>query len=375
MPTLSTFIRDHTEQILAKWEVFARGLPNGDTMDIAALRDHAKAMLGAIVTDLHASQTMRDQASKSRGELDAAGAGTQTAAQEHGTGRAESGFSVEELVAEFRALRASVILLWTEEQVTVGPDELEELIRFNEAIDQAIAESIERHTHAIAQSRDRFLAILGHDLRTPIGSIMTASTFMLEAGGLTEPYLTLVSRNVGTARRMNQMVADLLDFTRASLGDGIPVVRAEMDVGSMVRGVIAEVAILYPKATLQLTLNGELTGAWDEARLAQALTNLVVNAVQHGDPSAPIKVAARGAAGDVSITVQNEGPVIAREEWARLFQPTQRGSTDHDGADHLGLGLFIVDKIVAAHGGSLTVDSTEQDGTIFTMRLPRSAVE
>jgi len=373
MPTLSNFIRDHTEEILAKWEVFARGLPIGDAMDIAALRDHAKAMLSAIVTDLRGSQTMLDQASKSRGELDADGAGTQTAAQEHGTGRAESGFSVEELVAEFRALRASVIFLWTEKQVTVGQDELEELIRFNEAIDQAIAESIERYTHAIARSRDRFLAILGHDLRTPIGSIMTASTFMLEAGGLTEPYLTLVSRNAGTARRMNQMVADLLDFTRASLGEGIPVVRAEMDVGSMVRGVVAEVGILYPSSVLEVTANGELTGAWDEARLAQALTNLVVNAIQHGYPTAPINVAAHGSGQHVTITVQNEGPVIPREEWARLFQPTQRGSSDNNaGADHLGLGLFIVDKIVAAHGGSLTVESTEQEGTIFTMRLPRS---
>jgi signal transduction histidine kinase len=375
MPTLSTFIREHTEEILAKWEVFARGLPIGDAMDIAALRDHAKAMLAVIVTDLCGSQTMRDQASKSRGERDADGAGTQTAAQEHGTDRAGSGFSVEELVAEFRALRASVILLWTERQVTVGPDELEELIRFNEAIDQAIAESIERYTHAIARSRDRFLAILGHDLRTPIGSIMTASTFMVEAGGLTEPYLTLVSRNGRTARRMNQMVADLLDFTRASLGDGIPVVRADMDVGSMVRGVVAEVAILYPDPVLQLTLNGELTGAWDEARLAQALTNLVVNAIQHGDATAPIQVGARGSARDVTITVQNAGPVIAREEWARLFQPTQRGANDNAGADHLGLGLFIVDKIAGAHGGSLTVDSTERDGTTFTMRLPRSAVD
>jgi len=375
MPTLSTFIRDHMEQILAKWEVFARGLPNGDSMDIAALRDHAKAMLGAIMADLEAAQTTRDQASKSRGELDADGAGTQTAAQEHGTGRAESGFTVEALVAEFRALRASVTLLWTERQVTVGPAELEELIRFNEAIDQAIAESIERHTHAIAQSRDRFLAILGHDLRTPIGSIMTASAFMLDAGGLTEPYLTLVSRNAGTARRMNQMVADLLDFTRASLGDGIPVVRAETDVGAMARGVVAEVGILYPKSALQLTLEGQLTGAWDEARLAQALTNLVVNAIQHGDRAVPIRVAACAAGEDVTITVQNQGPVISREEWGRLFQPTQRGSSDAANADHLGLGLFIVDKIVAAHGGSLTVNSTAQHGTIFTMRLPRSAVD
>jgi len=138
---------------------------------------------------------------------------------------------------------------------------------------------------------------------------------------------------------------------------------------------VAEVAILYPNPVLQLTLNGELTGAWDEARLAQALTNLVVNAIQHGDATAPIQVAARGSARDVTITVQNEGPVIAREEWDRLFQPTQRGSSGNGGADHLGLGLFIVDKISGAHGGSLTVDSTERDGTIFTMRLPRSAVE
>src|SRR5688572_6514720 len=105
--TLADFIRTNTEPILAEWETFARSLPTGDRMDIAALRDHAKAMLNVIARDLESPQTKREQADKAIGKSDAGGRSTPTAAQEHGAGRAESGFTVEEMVAEFRALRAS----------------------------------------------------------------------------------------------------------------------------------------------------------------------------------------------------------------------------------------------------------------------------
>jgi len=165
--TLPNFIRNNTEPILADWETFARGLPLGDAMDIAALRDHAREMLGVIAADLSAPQTPTQQADKAKGLSDAAGRQSQTAAQAHGAGRAGSGFTVEQMVAEFRALRASVIRLWTRRQPQAGLSELQDMIRFNEAIDQAIAESIGTYTREVRQSKDRFLTILGHDLRTP----------------------------------------------------------------------------------------------------------------------------------------------------------------------------------------------------------------
>ena len=374
MPRLSHFIREHTEEILAEWETFARALPMGGSMDIEALRDHAKDMLGVIAEDLDTPQTSAQQADKAKGKSDAEKHDVTTAAQWHGAGRAESGFTVGQMVAEFRALRASVIRLWSRLQHDVGPGDLDDVTRFNEAIDQAIAESITRYTDDIERSKERFLAILGHDLRSPLSAIIASGAFMLEAGELQEPNLTLVSRIATSARRMNQMVADLLDFTRTRFGDSIPIVRAETDVRRVIHDVVSEVAASYPRSTLQVETGGDLRGQWDAARLTQALTNLVANAVHHGSDKSPVKVAARGERNDVVISVANEGPVIPEKDRDQLFEAMKhaRGDGARD-RRHLGLGLYIVDKIVAAHGGSIDVQSSRQEGTSFTVHLPRLA--
>jgi signal transduction histidine kinase len=373
MPKLSTFIRNNGEQILAEWETFARSLPAGDFMDIAALRDHAKDMLRVIARDLETPQSRQEQAAKARGESDAdTDTEVATAAQAHGAGRAESGFTLEQMVSEFRALRASVVRLWTRQQRDVGPDDLEELTRFNEAIDQAIAESITRFTEAISQSKDRFLAILGHDLRTPLGAIITSTSFMLDTGELTEPYLTLVTRSLTSARRMNQMVADLIDFARTSFGDGIPVVRRPMDAGAMLHDVVAEVAMSHPNRTMKVETSGDLHGQWDRDRLTQALTNLVANAVQHGSDDSPITVMAHGTLDELVLSVHNRGPVIPKAQRGQIFLALQQGADDSArNGDHLGLGLYIAERIVAAHGGTIAVQSSEEEGTTFTARLPR----
>jgi signal transduction histidine kinase len=214
-------------------------------------------------------------------------------------GRAQSGFTVNQMVAEFRALRASVLRLWGKQPGPKGEAELEEMVRFNEAIDQAIAESLARYTQDIDQTKERFLAILGHDLRTPLGAIIMSAQFILECGELVEPYRGLVDRIGKSSRRMNQMVADLLDFSRTRLGDTIPIARAEMDVTRMLDDVVAEVAASYPDCKLEVEASGELHGVWDCARLTQAMTNLIGNAAQHGSDDTPIRVTARGEAHEV----------------------------------------------------------------------------
>jgi signal transduction histidine kinase len=343
-------------------------------MDIAALRDHAKEMLQVIARDLETPETPREQADKSKGKADSDDATPDTAAQEHGAGRTESGFTIAQMVAEFRALRASVIRLWTKEDPEICAADLEDMTRFNEAIDQSIAESITRYTDEIGESKERFLAILGHDLRTPLGAITTATTFMLDTGELGEPHLTLVTRMASSARRMNQMVTDLLDFARTRFGDSIPIVRADMDVRKLVHDVVTEVAAAQPTSTVQIETSGDLRGRWDSSRLTQAITNLIGNAVQHGRGKSPIMVAARGAPKEVVISVRNEGPVIPREQLGQIFQAMKPVADDSPRDDHhLGLGLYIVDRIVTAHGGSVDVSSSKEQGTTFTVRLPRQA--
>jgi len=370
---LSCFIRDNVEPILAEWETFARSLPEGAAMNVAALRDHAKEMLLVVAADLERPQSDSAQDEKARGERDAGDTRGATAAQEHGAGRAGSGFTVGEMVAEFRALRASVTRLWLAEGTSRARTDLMDLIRFNEAIDQAIAESVSRYGQAVAQTQERFLAILSHDLRSPLGAIIMATRFMLDAGGLEEPNRTLVTRASSSARRMNQMVLDLVEFTRTRLNDTIPIVRSEVDGVRLVHDVVVEIAAAYPDSVIHVETGGDLSGQWDADRLTQALTNLVANAVQHGERRQPIRVSARSVADEVTCSVHNEGAPIPLEHQEAIFREGHRagGRTAATDRRHQGLGLYIVERIVASHGGDVSVRSSAEDGTTFTIRLPR----
>lgn len=372
MSQLSTFIRENTEQILSEWETFARGLSMAESMNVVALRDHAKDMLIVVARDLETPQTMQEEISKATGNALGNRRRLPTAAQEHGAGRAESGFSISEMVSEFRALRASVVRLWTQQLTTVDTRQLQDLTRFHEAIDQAISESVVRFSDDITQSKERFLAILGHDLRSPLSAILTSSAFMLDSGDLQEPELTLVGRIATSSRRMNHMVMDLLDFARTRFGDRIPIVREAMDIGKVLTEVATEMTASAPQRTVDVKRSGDLRGEWDAGRVAQVLTNLLGNAIDHGSADAPVVVMARGDEREVVISVRNEGAAIPESDLRRVFDamstPEHSASRDRR---HLGLGLYIVDKIVAAHGGSVDVQSSAQEGTVFTVHLPR----
>ena len=371
---LADFIEANTEPILAEWESFAATCgPAAKTMSRAALRDHALPMLRNIVKDLRTPQKPIEQADKSKGVAAPPADALETAAETHGADRAESGFTIGEMVSEYRALRASVIRLWTKSTGTLSGVLLDDLLRFSEAIDLAAAESVTRYTVDIAHSRERFLAILGHDLRTPLGAIMTSAQAMLETGFLAEPSLSMTNRIVRSTRRMSDMVGDLLDFTRGRLGSGIPVEREHMDMAQLVRQVVDETAAAHPKRELRCTTKGDLRGSWDGARMAQVLTNLIGNAVQYGSLDAPISVAADGETSEVVLRVHNRGPVVASSDLREIFSPLRRLATEESEPDSnsLGLGLYIAERIVTAHGGMIDVTSSSDAGTTFTVRLPR----
>jgi len=182
----------------------------------------------------------------------------------------------------------------------------------------------------------------------------------------------LVTRMESTARRMNRLVADLLEFTRTRFGDTIPILAAEMDVARMLDDVAAEVRASYPASTITVRATGELHGQWDCERLTQAIINLVSNAVHHGTQGGPIDIDATGSHAEVVIAVCNQGPPIAADEIGDIFEGVKAltASREHD-RRHLGLGLYIVNKIVQAHHGSIAVESSAEAGTKFTMHLPR----
>lgn len=376
-PRLSAFIVASREPILAEWEAFARTCtPAAAPMDIAALRDHAGEMLTVIAADLDTPQGARAQAEKSKGNAPADDDGEPTAAEEHGAGRAESGFTIEQMVSEYRALRASVIRLWSKSRGELGPRDLVDLTRFNEAIDQSLAESVTRYTQELDDSKEMFLAILGHDLRTPLGAILTSATFMLETQELKEPSLTLTARIAGSSTRMVHMVGALLDFTRSRLGGGIPVVREALNMGKVVHDVVDEISAAHPARTIEVDARGEQQGEWDGARISQALTNLVVNALEHGAKTSVVTVETRGDEKEITLIVHNRGRAIPAERLNGIFNPMKpRDMTEETtaGGPHgnLGLGLYIADRIVHAHQGTIEVASSEEHGTTFTVHLPR----
>jgi signal transduction histidine kinase len=373
---LHNFIRHHREQILAEWESFASTVsPASGTMDVAALRDHADEMLTVIAADLMTAQSPDQQAEKSKGHAEGPDT-VATAAEEHGAARAESGYTIEEMVAEYRALRASVLKLWTRERGELKADDLEDLIRFNEAIDQSLAESVTEFNENVEEAKEMFLAILGHDLRTPLGAISTSAKFMLETGELKEPHLSLTSRIVNSAARMVGMVGDLLDFTRSRLGGGIPVVRETLDLGKLLHDAVDEISAAYPNLLFRVDTRKEQNGEWDAARLSQALTNLIGNAGEHAPPGTSISVGLDGEGHAVAITIHNTGAVIPGDRLDGLFNPmkTRKGGSvaaSRGPTGNLGLGLYIAERIVHAHGGRIDVESAEMDGTTFTVHLPR----
>jgi signal transduction histidine kinase len=376
---LADFIVANREPILEEWEAFARTCtPASAPMDIAALRDHANEMLTVIAGDLRTPQGGRAQAEKSRGNAPEAGDGVATAAEEHGAGRAKSGFSMEQMVSEYRALRASVIRLWTAARgAVVTPVDVEDLTRFNEAIDQALAESVARYTENLDTSREMFLAILGHDLRTPLGAVFTSARFMLDTGELQEPHLTLTGRIASSATRMEHMVGDLLDFTRSRLGGGIPIVREPMNMGRAVHDVVDEISAAHPGRTIEIHARGELQGSWDSARIGQVLANLVGNALEHGSEGTPVSVDVGGTDAEVTVAVCNRGAPIPSSQLNGIFNPmkppTGAGSVRARGpGSHLGLGLYIAERIVTAHEGRIEVTSSVESGTTFTVHLPRA---
>ncbi len=242
--------------------------------------------------------------------------------------------------------------------------------------EQRLAEALERETVARAESEraarlnELFVAILGHDLRNPMGAIVMGANLLLRSVG-SEKDLNVTRRIAASAERMARMINQLLDFTRIRIGGGLALNRERVDLRALCRRVIEELETAHPECKLSLDVQGEETsGEWDSDRILQALSNLVGNAVEHGTINRPVRLRVEGHRNSVSVMVQNEG-AVPPALLPVLFDPF-RGSRSSE-RKGLGIGLFITQQIVVAHGGTVDVSSSETEGTTFRVDLPRSA--
>jgi PAS domain S-box-containing protein len=218
------------------------------------------------------------------------------------------------------------------------------------------------------EARDQFIAILGHDLRNPLAAIVAGIDAL---GDLSEPYTRTLVRLARSAHRIEVIIRDLLDFARGRLGGGIPVTPRACDMHRICTEVLEEIKQAHPSRSISFEGIGDLRGEWDPDRIEQVVSNLVGNAIVHG--ADPIVVTSRAREDAVVTTVHNQGPPIPEGVIPTLFEPFTRAGHEVQHSDEgLGLGLYIANEIVHAHGGTLTVSSVAGKGTTFTFALPRS---
>jgi hypothetical protein len=369
---LSEFILHEMESILVQWEAFAATqLPAAATMAPLALRDHAEAILRAVAKDISMPQSRDAQLEKSQGRARKLIDAPETGAQTHAFLRARSGFNINQLAAEYRALRASVLCLWIDD-CDADTVNLDDMVRFNEAIDQALAESIDFFSAHVEEARNLLLGMMGHDMRTPLQTIQMTAKYLagLNAGESVSEAASVLMRS---GARINALLDDLVEFNRTKLGLGICVTPTEVDVGKLFAHELAQLRAAHPQHRVDLEVIGDCRGLWDGMRLQQLLGNLVVNAIKYGAADAPVRVLVTGREDDLLFEVRNSGPAIDQSTLGEIFDPLKRGLTStrkRDDRGSLGLGLYIAREIAKAHGGDIEARSEETE-TVFRVCLPR----
>lgn len=374
---LSRFILGHLDEILTEWEDFARSLSKpGVIVPATELQDHARQMLKAIALDMDTIESAQQKKDKSVAEVSKISGG-ESAASIHGSLRQLSGFTMPEVTAEFRAMRASVLRLWMDKSTRASKANTEEILRFNEAIDQALQESAIRFSEDSNRTRDTFLAILGHDLRSPLATMTMAGAFLIRPTIDQANAMQIGARISRSAATMTTMVNDLLEYARTQLGGAIPIRRALADIVDICQSAVEDASAAHPDCIFQIEKAGERIGDYDAPRLAQVFSNLLNNAAQYKGTDHPVTISAVGEPEETIVQVKNFGPEIPRASLAAIFDPLVQLAimTDQKGpaTTSMGLGLFIAREIVTSHGGSIAVESSAEAGTVFTVRLPRAA--
>lgn len=395
---LADFIEENLEAILAQWESFARSLwRESPPPDLATLRDHAKEILCATVDDMRSGQTSAEQSDKSKGDgpLGAESDSVDSASDLHAAARLDSGFYLSEVVAEYRALRASVLRLWRASEPNSDLRDLDDLTRFNESIDQSLTGAItayairaERNRELLAEeqaaragaeaanrAKDVFLATLSHELRTPLTAIV-GWAHVLESGTCTKVDVKrgaeVIKRNVDAQKNM---IDEVLDVARIVSG------KLQVDIVESDLLVLVDAAIdaVRPAADAKrITLTVELDPAArdtavDPDRIQQVVWNVLSNAV---------KFTPNGGRVGISLSCEDSARVIRIVDSGIGIEPQflphvfQRFWQADDGSRRqfsgLGLGLSIAKHVVELHGGTIEASSRGPGlGSAFTIRLPR----
>lgn len=360
---VSEKIRARKRQIGEAWQAAALSeLPQLQDLDGPSLVDHMPEFLDGLAAWVE-------------GDTETATRGFTALVDGHALQRLQNSVDLTTLTREYSLLRSAVLrdvitpLGSLPDRAQLG----EAFIRLNEGMDVAIHEAVRRYTHQRDQVRDRFVGILAHDLRNPLGAVtMGAVRVMALAEGPDDKFYrigTLINRS---ADRMSRMIHDVIEFARGQLGGLIPIQLQRGDLGEITKDAVDELRAGHPDRTIELQLSRSLDGQWDRDRVMQLVSNLISNAIHHGGDPIIVRVNESSDRHTLTLTVNNRGPVIAAERLSKLFDPLRLETPQQ--RKGLGLGLYIVRQIALGHGAFCEVHSTEVEGTTFTVTWPRTPV-
>lgn len=371
MNTLAQFVRDHKDVILSEWLAEVRQLPSAHSQPLDAIRDHIPDFLDRLADAIDCG--------------DVSAVTMQGLPNLHAAMRVREGYDLRQVVAEYRSIRAVILRLYGEkgDLSEESRPKLLPIATMNAALDTAIADAVDQYAIDQGRAREMFIGMLGHDLRDPLNTITFSARLLSNRGQQQEAETQKVlTRIESSATRMDSMIRDLLDFARGRLGGVFPIVPTPVDARTLIAETVTEISHAHPERSIAVSATGrpkEFDVEWDPDRIAQALINLLSNAVAHGGD--PIAVDAKREGEWITIEVRNAGDIPAAA-LPTIFAPFSAPATDRrhgnsaHSADrrrgHLGLGLYIVHEIANAHGGRVLAESHSGE-TIFRLVLPSIA--
>jgi signal transduction histidine kinase len=360
--SLSSFIREQRDAIVREWLSRAASLPSAKGLTRARLHDHVPTILDRLADAID----RRDEGPRPLEDLP----------EQHAILRFQDGYDLRQVVAEYRLLRHVITEMYAEHG-DLSPDaraKMTPLTVMHETVDRAISEAVDQYAVERDRVRDQFIAMLGHDLRDPLNTILfTHHGQLSRPDGLDAATIKAATRTVNAAKRMERMIADLLDFARGRLGGGISVIPVAFNARTLICETVHEIADTHPGRDVQCGVehaSGNFAVEWDSDRIAQVIANLLGNALAHGRDPVIVNTADEGET--LAIEVSNRGE-IPGDVLPHLFDPFMPGASDTR-RDGLGLGLYIVQQIAHGHGGTVAAKSTN-DHTTIAVRLPRRAGE
>ena len=377
-PSLSDFILKNTDALIQDWEDYAQSMPPAAVLSRPALRDHAQQILEAIAADIARPQSSQAQEEKSKGLIPQNSPALEIAGEQHALSRILEQFELSQLISEFRALRGSVLRRWAATaKKQIGDDQLEELTRFNESIDETLASSIRQYSHKVDEARTVIFGVLSHDLRNPLSAALMSALFIMKYSNDSEKCIQSAARIQTSIKRCDHLVSDLLDYARAKLAHGIPMHLRGSNIRGLCSAAIAEAEASHPGRFITQSYSGDMNGIWDPERIEQLLVKLLINALKHGRADTPVLLTASCLGGTVCVDIHNDGPAIPADYLAALFEPLymKGGVFGHlpEGLSGLGLGLYICREIAVAHGGDIVVTSDPSSGTSVKVTLPQES--